>query len=140
MTHTKAWLGQLLLDRSGNVVLISAASMVPILALIGGGLDMSRAYMATTQMQAACDAGTLAGRRAMGKSGVYTATEQAVARRMFDANFDAATINASGLTFETNSNDQGQVTGTASARMPTVIMQMFNKDSLDISVECKAEL
>lgn len=140
MSHKKEWLSELLLDQSGNVALISAASLVPILALIGGGLDMSRAYMATTQLQSACDAGTLAGRRAMGKSGAYTAAEKAVARRMFDANFDAATIDASGITFETASNDQGQVTGTASARMPTVIMHMFDTDSLDIKADCMAEL
>ncbi len=140
MSCKKAWLSQLWLDQSGNVALITAASLVPLLALIGGGLDMSRAYMATTQLQSACDAGTLAGRRAMGKSGAYTDAEKTVARRMFDANFDAATIDASSILFETASNDQGQVTGTASARMPTVIMHMFKKDSLDITAKCMAEL
>lgn len=140
MTPKKPWLSQLLLDQSGNVALISAASLFPILALIGGGLDMSRAYMATTQLQSACDAGTLAGRRAMGKSGVYEANEKAIARRMFDTNFDAATVDADGIVFETASNDQGQVTGTASARMPTVIMHMFNKDDFDITASCMAEL
>lgn len=140
MTYNKAGLSQLLADRSGNVALISAAAMVPLLALIGGGLDITRAYMATTQLQAACDAGTLAGRRAMGKSGAYTAAEQAVARRMFDANFDAATINAGTVAFESSSNDQGQVTGRASARMPTVIMKMFKKESVDIAAQCMAEL
>lgn len=140
MAEKKAWLGQLLLDQSGNVALISAASMVPILALIGGGVDMSRAYMAKAQLQSACDAGTLAGRRAMSKSGAYTGVEKALARRMFDANFDASEIKASRIVFETTSNDQGQVTGTASARMPTVIMQIFDHDSLDINAECMAEL
>lgn len=140
MTHNEPWPKRLLRDYSGNIALISAASMVPILALIGGGLDMSRAYMAKTQLQSACDAGTLAGRRAMGKSGQYTETEQALARRMFDANFDAATIDAAGVTFLTASNDQSQVTGTATARMPTVVMKMFNQDNVEIKVDCMAEL
>ena len=140
MSLIKPWLRPLLLDRSGNVALISAASLVPILAMIGGGLDMSRAYMAKTQLQSACDAGTLAGRRAMGKSGVFETNERAIARRMFDANFDAATVSASRIVFETDSNDQGQVTGTASAQVPTVVMHMFNKDSMAITADCMAEL
>lgn len=140
MTLPTSWLSRLLLDRSGNVALISAAALVPIMALIGGGLDMSRAYMANTQLQSACDAGTLAGRRAMSKTGAYGTNEKAIARRMFDANFDAATMNASGIAFETASNDQGQVTGTVKARMPTVIMRMFGKDGFDIAANCMAEL
>jgi len=140
MSLIKPWLRPLLLDRSGNVALISAASLVPILAMIGGGLDMSRAYMAKTQLQSACDAGTLAGRRAMGKSGVFETNERAIARRRFDANFDAATVSASRIVFETDSNDQGQVTGTASAQVPTVVMHMFNKDSMAITADCMAEL
>lgn len=140
MSLIKPWLRHLLLDRSGNVALISAASLVPILAMIGGGLDMSRAYMAKTQLQSACDAGTLAGRRAMGKSGVFETNERAIARRMFDANFDAATVSASRIAFETDSNDQGQVTGTATAQVPTVVMHMFNKDSMAITADCMAEL
>ncbi len=130
----------LLLDTSGNVGLIVAVSIIPLLALIGGGLDMSRAYMANTQLQAACDAGVLAGRRAMGKSGVYEADEKAKAQRLFNFNFDAGAIDASGVTFTTAANDEGQVTGTATARVPTVVMKMFNKNEFDLQADCMAEL
>jgi len=140
MTAPTSWFSRLLLDRSGNVAFISAAAMVPIMALIGGGLDMSRAYMSTTQLQSACDAGALAGRKAMGRSGVYGANEKAIARRMFDANFDASAVDAGGISFETASNDQGQVTGTAKARMPTIVMHMFGKDGFDMTANCMAEL
>lgn len=140
MTGIKSWLRQLLLDQSGNVILMTAGALVPMVALIGGGLDMSRAYMASTQLQAACDAGTLAGRRAMGRSGIYGESEKAVAQRMFNANFDAAAIGAADISLNTASNDQGQVSGTAAARMPTAIMHIFGTESLEIKTSCMAEL
>ncbi len=140
MAGIKSWLRQLLLDQSGNVILMTAGALVPMLALIGGGLDMSRAYMASTQLQAACDAGALAGRRAMGRSGLYGEPEKAVAQRMFNANFDATAIGARDASLNTVSNDQGQVSGTAVARMPTVIMHIFGTESLEITASCMAEL
>ena len=39
--------------------------LVPLAAMIGSGVDMSRAYMAKTRLQSACDAAALAGRRVM---------------------------------------------------------------------------
>ena len=140
MAEKYSQLRRLMRDNSGNVGLIVAVSVIPLLALIGGGLDMSRAYMAKTQLQSACDAGVLAGRRAMGKTGVYDTNEKAKAQKLFNFNFDAGAINATGVTFVTASNDQGQVTGTATARLPTVVMKMFNKDKFDLQADCMAEL
>jgi len=134
------FLRRLATSESGNVGLIAAASVVPLLALIGGGLDMSRNYMARTQLQAACDAGALAGRRAMGTTGTYGSAEKAKADAFFDANFDSQSVNASNVWFETEANDQGQVNGTASAVVPTVVMQMFGNENFDIEITCMAEL
>lgn len=133
-------LNRLLADQAGNVGLIAAASVIPLLALIGGGLDMSRNYMARTQLQAACDAGALAGRRAMAKSGSYGASEKAKADAFFEANFDQTSLDASGVTFDTTANDQGQVTGTATATVPTIVMRMFGNDSFEMQISCMAEL
>jgi Flp pilus assembly protein TadG len=52
-------------DTAANVMAISAASLVPILAMVGGGVDASRYYMTQTRLQQACDSGVLAARRAM---------------------------------------------------------------------------
>ena len=68
-------------------ILVEGDEVIPLLALIGGGIDVSRAYMAKTQLQSACDAGALAGRRAMSKTGEYGAAEEAKADRMFNVNF-----------------------------------------------------
>ena len=43
-------------DIRGNTLAIVGAALVPICAMIGSGVDMSRAYMAKTRLQSACDA------------------------------------------------------------------------------------
>ncbi|OYX44828.1 MAG: hypothetical protein B7Y90_19165 [Alphaproteobacteria bacterium 32-64-14] len=116
-------------DRSGNTLVIAAASLLPMTALIGGGVDVSRAYMAKTQLQSACDAGVLAGRRAMSKTGNYGTTEKAKASNMFTFNFNPASFDATNVTYVTDDNDDGQVLGTATSM-----------DTVDLSVDCMAEL
>lgn len=127
-------------DRQGNVLPIVAAAIIPLLAIVGGGVDASRGYLTKTQLQNACDAGVLAGRRAMAKTGVYETTERAKATRMFDANFDAAIVEAQEVSFVTRSGDEGKVFGTASTRIPTVLMKIFGQEEMSFSVDCMAEL
>ena len=52
-------------DTSGNTLAIAAAAMVPLIGIVGGAVDMSRIYIIKTRLQHACDAGALAGRKAM---------------------------------------------------------------------------
>ena len=144
MTHREEFrngsFARLITDRAGNTLAIVAAATLPMVALIGGGVDVSRAYMAKTQLQAACDAGVLAGRRAMAKSGEYNTAERTKANSMFNFNFDGNTVNASGVSFETDDNDEGQVTGTATADVPTAVMYIFGKTEIPLEVGCMAEL
>lgn len=127
-------------DKGGNTLAIVAASIIPLIAIVGGGVDTSRAYLTKTQLQNACDAGVLAGRRAMAGSGEYTDNEKAKATRMFDANFDSAIVDARDVAFDTRAGDEGEVFGTATATMPTVLMQIFGTEQLSFSVGCMAEL
>ena len=131
---------QLAVSQSGNVLAIGVAALIPLMGVIGGGVDISRAYMAKTQLQSACDSGVLAGRKAMGVSGIYGTSEKAKASSMFNFNFDGATVKATGVSFVTADNDLGQVNGTATATIGTVIMQMFGKKNIALSVNCMAEL
>lgn len=134
------FLRSLLQDRSGNTLVITAAALLPMMALIGGGVDISRAYMAKTQLQSACDAGVLAGRRAMSKTGTYGSTEKSKANGMFNFNFSSASLEATGVTFSSQDNADGQVLGTATATVPTLVMKVFNKRTVALTVNCMAEL
>ena len=46
-------------DASGNTLALLAAGLFPLLALVGGGVDMGRNYLAQSRLQQACDAGVL---------------------------------------------------------------------------------
>jgi len=119
---------------------IAAAAIFLLLAAVGGGVDMSRAYMTRTNLQSACDAGVLAGRKALSKSGEYADVEKGKADKMFNFNMKADATDASDVAFSSQANEDGSVSGTASATMPTVIMHMFNFKDFHLAVECSAEL
>ena len=133
-------LNRLLASKRGNVLPILAASVLPMAAMIGGAVDMSRAYMVKSRLQHACDAGVLAGRRAMAAS-TYTDAARAQAQDFFDVNYQAGYNDTTNVVFTTNNTTgSSQVTGSASAIMPTTIMGMFGKKTLNIAVSCEAEL
>src|SRR5690606_40200961 len=60
---SKGFLRRLCSDTAGNTLAIVAAALIPITAMIGSGLDLSRAYMAKRRLQSACDAASLAAGR-----------------------------------------------------------------------------
>src|SRR5882757_6185881 len=82
----RSFLGRLARDARGNTLAIVAATLVPLAGMIGSGVDMSRAYMARTRLQSACDAGALAGRRVM-QNDTLDANVTSEANRFFNFNF-----------------------------------------------------
>lgn len=138
-SSARSLMGRLRDDRAGNVLAIAAACIPPILILVGGGIDMSRAYMTQTSLQAACDAGVLAGRRAQAKSGNWTWAEQDKADRMFKFNFQGATAGASNTVFTPIDAGGGVISGTATTTIPTVIMQLFGTTTFNLTAKCSAE-
>lgn len=119
---------------------MAAASVPVIIALIGGGLDMSRVYKARNRLQSACDAGTLAGRRAVSTNGYGTA-EKAQAATFFNTNFVSSDVGAKDTTFVTTSTDSGNlVKGTATTKVETAVMDIFGFDTIDVTVNCSATM
>jgi len=134
-------MARLLKNEEGNVIAILAAAVIPVIGLVGGGVDMSRLYLTQSRLQGACDAGALMGRKTMGvgtwaaNSGV--ANSQAL--RMFDQNFESGAYGTSGLN-RSFAESGGNVTGTASATVPMALMQVLGQESKVITVTCQAEL
>ena len=133
-------LRQLGRDTAGNTLGIALFTIVLLVSLAGSGTDMARAYMTKTSLQNACDAGVLAGRKAMAVSGNYGTAETAKANKMFNFNFNPNATNASSISFNTSGTTTGAVTGTATTTMPTVIMGIFGFSSINLTVACSAEL
>ncbi|GAA0279336.1 ubiquitin-activating E1 FCCH domain-containing protein [Alteraurantiacibacter aestuarii] len=131
-------------DHSGNVIIIFAASLFPLLALIGSGIDMGRGYLAQTRLQQACDSGVLAARKRLGTlASVNSEVPDEVGdtgQRFFNINFPDGAYGSEDREFEMVLEDNFAITGTASAIMPTTIMQAFGFSEVPISVSCQAQL
>src|SRR3546814_15703553 len=89
-------------------------------------------------LQQACDAGVLAGRRAMGGA-TYSDAAEAEADKMFNFNFPEAKYGASGILFSSQAINASDVAGQASAVLPTELMFMFGKDEFRLSANCPAK-
>ena len=136
-----AWrpgLSRLLRDRHGNVLAIVGASLVPLLAMVGSGVDLTRAYMAQARLQQACDAAALAGRRVM-SGGVVDGTVTAEATKFFNFNFPQETWNTAKFTPAISQGADSTVVITASTTLKTEIMRLFGFVTLPISVSCNAK-
>jgi len=135
------FLSRLRKDQGGNTIAMFAAAVFPLVGLIGGGLDMSRVYLTKTRLQAACDAGALAGRKQMGVGAWAANTNKAntEAVRMFNLNF-ASNSYGTTSTAPTFVENAGSVTGTASATIPMTLMRIFGSADTTISVSCIAAM
>jgi len=127
-------------SQAGNTLAIVAAAVLPLAALIGGGVDMSRAYMAKSRLQQACDAAALAGRRSMTTSSM-TANDVVEARKFFDFNFPQNSFQTDGFTPNIRS-DPAQTTTvlvSASTRIPPTLMRIFKYEYIDLAVNCSSK-
>lgn len=138
MQTRPSFMRRLLHDTSANTLAISAAAIVPLMAMVGSGVDASRYYMAASRLQAACDAGALAARKAMTGSTLTTANRQ-VGLNFFDQNFNDGLFGVTGRTRDYTANTAGVVNGTASAVLPTSIMAAFGFTQFSLSVTCSAD-
>jgi Flp pilus assembly protein TadG len=135
----KAWLSRLARDERGNVLALTAAALIPILALAGSAVDTSRMYFVRVRLQQACDAGALAGRKFMVGT-TYDTNANTQAERFFNNNFKAGIFGTTNVTKSFSKNAQNQVEGTAGAVVPMTIMSIFGISSVPINVVCEAKL
>lgn len=123
-------------DTAGSVFPMAAASILLIAAMIGGGVDMSRAYRVQNRLQNACDAGVLAGRRAVTTNG-FDVTAQTQANNYFNVNFDSTIQGTQGTTKSFTGDTRGnKILGTASTDMPMLLMNIFGMASMTIEANC----
>ena len=127
-------------DETGNVLPLAAAGILPLVALVGGAMDVSVAYMARSKLQKACDSAVLAGRQSMEGTSFKTANKKE-AERFFEFNYPSGLYNARKLKFDVKQNASAatELFGTASADIPTSLMRIFGFESIPVSVSCNAE-
>jgi Flp pilus assembly protein TadG len=137
--HGKGFLGRLRSDSRGNTLAILGAALVPLAAMIGSGVDMSRAYMAKTRLQSACDAAALAGRRVM-VNDTLDDNVRNEANRFFNFNFQQGQYQTRPFTPNITRPTSGTIRVSASTRIPTSIMRILGFDSMPLNVTCDASL
>lgn len=144
VTVATGLLGRLLRDRAGNTLAMIAAGLIPILAIVGGGVDMGRSYLAQTRLQQACDAGVLAARKKLGSEIVVTGDMPPdageIGNRFFNVNFRAGAYGTDNRNFAMTLEPDYSVSGTAHVDVPTTIMTLFGYSVMPIDVQCQAKL
>jgi Flp pilus assembly protein TadG len=139
LANRMGFLSRLRRDSRGNTLAILGAALVPLAAMIGSGVDMSRAYMAKTRLQSACDAAALAGRRVMTNDQMTDAVRDE-ARRFFNFNFQQGLYDTRPFTPVVERPISGTIRVSASTRIPTSIMRILGFESMPLNVTCDASL
>lgn len=136
----RALLARLARDTGGNTLALIAAAMLPLLAIVGSGVDMGRAYVVQTRLQQACDSGVLAARKRLGSEVVTTGevpTEVAeTGHRFFDLNFRDGSYSTYDREFQMALEEDFSITGIATIEMPMSVMQVFGQEEMPIAVTC----
>jgi Flp pilus assembly protein TadG len=131
-------------DTAGNTLMIVAASLLPLMGIIGGGIDIGRAYLSETRLQDACDAGVLAARKRLGTEGVTDGTipndAELAGERFFNLNFQQGAYGSKSRTFAMTLDEDLAINGSASVAVPTTLMKIFGFGDIPVNVTCQAQL
>ena len=139
MVNSSTFLTELRKSKEANVFPLTAAAVFVLAGLVGGGVDMSRAYMVQNRLQNACDSAVLAGRREVDTNG-FDATAQQATNDYFNVNFQNES-GTSGTTFTPTTPNNGQtINGAASTELNATIMNLFGFESIPLSVTCSATM
>ncbi|MDP3906618.1 TadE/TadG family type IV pilus assembly protein [Novosphingobium sp.] len=140
MSHRRPFLDALWRDERGNILPMAASGVLVMAALVGGAVDMSRAYQIQNRLQSACDAGVLAGRRAVTNSG-FTDQAKQQAEDYFAINFDEEIHGTQNTSFVPEGDNSGNaITASAATELPMLLMQIFGKQSMELAVSCSSTM
>lgn len=135
----KATVAALIGDRRGNALALTAAAIIPCIAVVGSAVDISRYYIMQSRLQNACDSAVLAGRKSM--TGLeWASKDEGVARNFFNFNFPAGMMGAGSPVIDFDTTADGQVNAAATVLAPTVLMSLFGFGDKTLTAACTAEL
>jgi len=126
------------------VLMILASVMFVLAGFCGCAVDAARLFVVNSRLQQACDAGALAGRRAMTDTSigntVLDPTATAQAQAFFTNNFRSGWFATTATSFTPTKTTDGQVAATASVSVPMTFMRMFGFTSIALGATCSARL
>ncbi|MDR9803140.1 TadE/TadG family type IV pilus assembly protein [Rhizobium hidalgonense] len=124
--HTLRRLGR---DRAGNVAIVVALSLVPMLVAVGASFDYIRSYNVRQKMQSDLDAALIAAVKQINNTGDTDALKQKVSDW-----FHAQVENSYTLGEIDIDTANHNITATASGTVPTTFMKIANIDTVPVSV------
>ncbi len=125
----------LLRHENGGTITTIALSATFLVAFVGLAIDTTRGYMLKQRLSYAMDTAALAAAKS-----ASTADVQTTGQLYFDANFPAGYMGVSNVTVSfTPTNNDTEVTVTASADMPTALMNVVGIKDFNLSLETIAQ-
>jgi Flp pilus assembly protein TadG len=118
-------------DERGNVALIFALALIPIVTGVGATIDYSRANSTKASLQSALDTALLAGAKDGSSSWIQ------VASNIFNSNLAAKKLAAPTPTFTYNSSDSTYA-GSANVSVPTSMLGIIKIHSLNVTANATA--
>jgi hypothetical protein len=130
-------IGHLAKSQKGNVIIMAAFLLVPLIAFAGLAIDLGRYFVVRAELVKAVDGGALAGARVM-PTGQQAANEaaHAFANMNFPPGYHGVVSPSFNVEFFLEP-DQSRILVTGSAVMPTTLMKVVGLD--DVTVNALAE-
>lgn len=125
-----AAVGEFRKNRHGNVAIIFALALVPIMGAAGAAVDISRAYVVKAHLTQALDAAGLA---VAGTPGATQQQLETIAQDYFTANYPETEIGVPGALQINVANNV--VTLGASATLPTALLGIFGIHDMSVASE-----
>jgi len=121
-------LRNLISSRRGNVAVMFAATLFPILTLSGFAIDLANYIALRSRLSGALDAAALA----IGSSSAPDEELQARFQEFFKANFPTGTMGATATA--TLNVDGNAITASVNASMPTLLLGLIGINELDVAL------
>lgn len=120
-------------DRRGNVAIIFAIAIIPILGFVGAAVDYSIAVRTQTKIEAALDTALLLA-TSQGELTKTATTAQADAIVMFNAQLATFGVGTQSSTITVSDSTTGRTAnGTASSVVPTTFMKIMGFNNLTVT-------
>jgi hypothetical protein len=121
---------------SGNVAMIFSLSIIPMMAMGGAAMDLSRAVREKTELQSAADAAVMAAGRMMGKP---AGEMLAVATGHLTAGHGSPDYTFKAAPAYTDASKMDEVCLTAKTSLPTTVMKVMGVNFIDLSAKSCAK-
>lgn len=122
-------------DQSGNIAIIFALALIPILTFVGAAVDYSRANAARSAMQGALDSTSLMLSRDLSQNTITTADLQTAATKYFQALYTSKDAQNPTITvsYTANSSSGSHIVLTATGSIKTDFMQIAGFPTMGFS-------